>query len=159
MFAIWNKWISLSLYKYTPLYFPSLIFHCSLCIYILLITKLYMYLQCIQCISTSFSLILFLLFLLVLISIFPTFPALDCGPPPVLVNGNVATQNGTLVGSSAVYACNYKYAFAVSSSTERTCSSSGNWSTEKIECGGFGKIKCFIPDYVYFHSSILIKRW
>ena len=81
----------------------------------------------------SFSLILFLLFLLVLIS------ALDCGPPPVLVNGNVATQNGTLVGSKATYTCNFKYAFIVDSSMKRTCNSSGKWSNERIECGEFGK--------------------
>ena len=53
----------------------------------------------------------------------------------MLVNGNVATQNGTVVGSKAIYACNYKYAFTVDSSVERTCQSSGEWSTERIECG------------------------
>ena len=57
----------------------------------------------------------------------------------MLANGNVTTQKGTVVGANAVYACNYKYAFAMGSSIERTCNSSGSWSTERIECGGFGK--------------------
>ena len=57
----------------------------------------------------------------------------------MLANGNVTTQKGTVVGANAVYACNYNYAFAMGSSTERTCNSSGSWSNEIIECGGFVK--------------------
>ena len=74
-----------------------------------------------------------------LISIFHTLPALDCRTAPVLLNGSVATQNGTLVGSKAIYTCNSKFAFTVDSSMERTCKSSGEWSTERIECGEFWK--------------------
>ena len=78
--------------------------------------------------------------LLLLISIFPTLPAIDCGPAPVLDNGNVTTtQNGTLFGSTAIYSCNSKYAFTVNTSKERTCKSSGEWSNEIIECGECGK--------------------
>ena len=89
-------------------------------------------------ISVSFSYFLFLL--LLLISIFPTLPAIDCGPAPVLDNGNVTTtQNGTLEGFTVIYFCNSKYAFTVDSSKKRTCKSSGEWSTEIIECGECGK--------------------
>ena len=66
---------------------------------------------------------------------------LDCGPAPVLDNGKVTTPNGTLVGSKATYSCNSNSAFTVSSSKERICQSSENWSDEKIECGEGGK-KC-----------------
>ena len=75
----------------------------------------------------------------ILISIFPTLPALDCGTAPVLLNGNVTTQSGTLLGSKAIYTCNSKFAFTLDSSMERTCKSSGEWSTEIIECGECGK--------------------
>ena len=60
--------------------------------------------------------------------------ALDCGPPPVLANGSVATQNGTVVGSKSTYTCSSKYAFTVNSSIERACQSSGEWSNETMEC-------------------------
>ena len=65
----------------------------------------------------------------------PTYIDVDCGLPPVLLNGNVTILKGTGVGSKATYYCNSKYTFAVSSSVERTCKSSGNWSDETIECG------------------------
>ena len=64
---------------------------------------------------------------------------MDCGPPPVLVNGSVTTQNGSEDGSIATYDCNFKHAFTVESSKERICKSSGNWSDEIIECGECGK--------------------
>ena len=57
----------------------------------------------------------------------------------MLLNGNVATQSGTLVESKAIYACNSKYAFTVDSSMEHTCQLSGKWSDETIECGEGGE--------------------
>ena len=96
------------------------------------------------------SLILFLLFLLILIS------ALDCGPPPVLVNGNVATQNGTLFGSKATYICNFKYAFIVDSSMKRTCKSSGKWSNERIECGAFVKRSAYFLNNDHFYPCCFL---
>ena len=71
--------------------------------------------------------------------IFHTLPALDCGLAPVLENGNVATQNGTLVGSKVTYTCNSNYVFTLDSSKERTCQPSGDWSDEEIQCGEGGK--------------------
>ena len=57
----------------------------------------------------------------------------------MLENGIVATQNGTLVGSKVTYTCNSNYVFALDSSKERTCQSSGDWSDEEIQCGEGGK--------------------
>ena len=72
---------------------------------------------------------------LFLIPIFLTLSEVDCGPAPMLVNGNITTHNGTLVGSKAIYNCNSNYKFTSDSSMERTCESSGDWSDEIIECG------------------------
>ena len=68
---------------------------------------------------------------------------MGCGPPPVLTDGSVTTQNGTVIGSIATYDCNSKYAFTVDSSKERICKSSGNWSDEIIECGECGEMCYF----------------
>ena len=57
----------------------------------------------------------------------------------MLENGNIATQNGTLVGSKVTYTCNSNYVFALDSSMERTCQPSGEWSDEEIQCGEGGK--------------------
>ena len=68
----------------------------------------------------------------------------------MVVNGNVATQNGTSVGSKATYTCNFKYAFTVNSSMKRTCKSSGKWSNERIECGEFVKRSAYFLNNDHF---------
>ena len=65
----------------------------------------------------------------------PPVIIIDCGVPPLLRNGSVTTENGTVFGSKATYMCNYGYEFSENSNMERICQVSGNWSNEIIQCG------------------------
>ena len=74
----------------------------------------------------------------------------------MLVNGNITTQNGTLVGSKVTYTCNFQYTFTVYSSMERTCKSSGKWSNDRIECGEFGKRNPYFLFNDHFYPCCLL---
>ena len=64
----------------------------------------------------------------------PTLPpVVDCGAPPVLLNGDTLLFN-TTYNSIVTYGCNSPYVFSETSSENRTCLPSGHWSEETITC-------------------------
>ena len=65
---------------------------------------------------------------------FTQFTVIDCGDPPRLESGTLATPANTTYGSTVAYVCNEDYVFSEVSSETHTCLASGLWSDEDIEC-------------------------
>ncbi len=57
---------------------------------------------------------------------------LDCGEPPELENGKVATPHTTTCGSEVTYSCNNGYLLEGVSS--RTCEPNQQWSNGTTRC-------------------------
>ena len=77
---------------------------------------------------------------------FPFFECLkiDCGLPQPINNAIVNTDNGTNVGSKAVFTCERGFYHATGQYT-RICGSDGLWSAEFIECVTCGQEHCGDP--------------
>ena len=71
-------------------------------------------------------------------SLIPYPPVVDCGTPPVLLNGEkVHAEFNTTYNSTVTYRCNLPYVFPDTNAEIRiTCLISGNWS-EEITCCEF----------------------
>ncbi|GFR58360.1 sushi, von Willebrand factor type A, EGF and pentraxin domain-containing protein 1 [Elysia marginata] len=77
---------------------------------------------------------------------FPFFECLriNCGQPPPINHAVVSFENGTTVGSKAIYTCDMSFEH-VSNQKTRTCESDGLWSHEFIECVPNGQKHCGDP--------------
>ena len=77
---------------------------------------------------------------------FPFFECLkiDCGDPKPVANATVAVQDGTGMGSTAVYTC-FPGFYHAGNQWSRTCGSDGMWSQEFIECASYGEEHCGEP--------------
>ena len=69
------------------------------------------------------------------IAVFNHYTVVDCGDPPRLTNGRVATLSiNTSFRSVAHYECDSGHYFEVGSTTSRICQENGEWSNEDIHC-------------------------
>ena len=83
---------------------------------------------------------------------FTQFTVVDCGDPPRLESGTLATPANTTYGSTIGYVCNEDYVFSEVSSESHICLASGLWSDEDIKCR---KRKSLLY-YVLFSLCIII---
>ncbi|XP_068228821.1 sushi, von Willebrand factor type A, EGF and pentraxin domain-containing protein 1-like isoform X2 [Palaemon carinicauda] len=85
----------------------------------------------------------------------PFCQTVECGDPPDLINGTVDFST-TSFGSVATYDC--YFGFVIEGSTERYCSSDGNWNGEPTKCIA---VTCPVPPivedgYIVFEGSLYV---